>query len=174
VVDDFGIKYTNRCDADHLLTVLQQFHTFTTDWTGLLYTVMHMAWDYINHTVDISMPGYVAKALDRFQHHALRRPQHPPRMKETPVRRASTSDTGTRLFFNTHTTDASDMCLHIHSAASYLSEANARSRAGGTFFLRSNPIDTTKPTSTANPPPPYNSAIHTISAIMANVVASAT
>jgi hypothetical protein len=66
---------------------------------------------------------------------------------------------------------ASDMCLHIHSA--YLSEANARSRAGGTFFLSANPIDPTKPPSKDNPPPPYKGAIHTISAIMANAMASA-
>jgi hypothetical protein len=43
---------------------------------------------------------------------------------------------------------ASDMCLHIHSDSSYLSEANARSRAGGTLFLSANPIDPTKPPST--------------------------
>jgi hypothetical protein len=78
MVNNFGIKYTNRCDADHILTVLQQLYTVTTDWTGSLYLSMHMAWDYINHTVDISMPGYVAKSLDRFQQHALRIPQHPP------------------------------------------------------------------------------------------------
>jgi hypothetical protein len=76
VVDDFGIKYINRCDAAQLLTVIQQIYTFTTDWTRSLYQAMHMTWNYINHTVDISMTGYVAKALDRFQHRALGRPQH--------------------------------------------------------------------------------------------------
>ena len=32
---------------------------------------------------------------------------------------------------------ASDMQLHVHSDASYLSESQARSRTGGTFFLSS-------------------------------------
>jgi hypothetical protein len=32
MVDDFGIKYTNRCDADHLLAALEQLYTVTTDW----------------------------------------------------------------------------------------------------------------------------------------------
>jgi hypothetical protein len=69
---------------------------------------------------------------------------------------------------------ASDMYLHIHSDASYLSEAKARSRAGGTFFLSSKPHDpSTAPSPTATPPP-YNGAIHTISSIMRNVMASAT
>jgi RNase adaptor protein for sRNA GlmZ degradation len=30
VIDNFGFKYTTRCDADHLLTVLQQLYTVTT------------------------------------------------------------------------------------------------------------------------------------------------
>jgi hypothetical protein len=34
---------------------------------------------------------------------------------------------------------ASDMILHIHSDASYLSVSNARSRLGGLFFLGNNP-----------------------------------
>jgi hypothetical protein len=58
------------------------------------------------------------------------------------------------------------MYFHIHSNASYLSEAKAQSRAGGTFFLISkhhDPSATPSPTAT---PPPYNSAIHTISSIM--------
>jgi hypothetical protein len=84
MVDDFGIKYINRCDADHLLTVLQHLYNVTTDWTGSLYLAMHMAWDYINHTVDISMPGYVAKALDCFQQYALGRPQHSPHAWQKP------------------------------------------------------------------------------------------
>jgi hypothetical protein len=69
---------------------------------------------------------------------------------------------------------ASDMYLHIHSDASYLSEAKSRSRAGGTFFLSSRPPD---PSATPDPnatPPPHNGAIHTISSIMRNVLASAT
>jgi hypothetical protein len=34
---------------------------------------------------------------------------------------------------------ASDMILHIHSDASYLSVSNARSRIGGLFFWATNP-----------------------------------
>ena len=39
---------------------------------------------------------------------------------------------------------ASDMCLHVHSDASYLSAPKARSRAGAHFFLRNRrfPIST--------------------------------
>jgi hypothetical protein len=75
VVDDFGIKYTNRDDAIHLLTALEEMYTVKTDWTRSLYLAVTLNWDYIHSTVNISMPGYIAKALESFQH----TPTHPPR-----------------------------------------------------------------------------------------------
>jgi hypothetical protein len=69
---------------------------------------------------------------------------------------------------------ASDMHLHIHSDASYLSESKARSRAGGIFFLSTipkNPKQTPDPNET---PPPFNGAIHVHCSIMDSVLASAT
>jgi hypothetical protein len=66
------------------------------------------------------------------------------------------------------------MYLHIQSDTSYLSKAKARSRACGTPFQSSKPHDPpTVPIPTITPPP-YNGAIHTISSIMRNVMASAT
>jgi len=55
----------------------------------------------------------------------------------------------------------SDMILHVHSDASYLSEPQARSRAGGHFYF-----------SNKNSPTP-NGPIHTVSSIMKNVMSSA-
>ena len=57
---------------------------------------------------------------------------------------------------------ASEMVLKIHSDASYLSETEARSRAGGYFFLGNND-DTIQ----------NNGAIHVIAKIIKNVVSSA-
>ena len=64
----------------------------------------------------------------------------------------------------------SGMVLHIHSDASYLSETEARSRAGGYFFLS----DAYDPANTQAPPPKINGAIHIVSTIMGNVMSSAT
>jgi hypothetical protein len=61
VVNDFGIKYTNRDNTMHLLTSLEELYTVTTDWTGSLYLAMTLNWDYIHSTVDISMPGMLPK-----------------------------------------------------------------------------------------------------------------
>jgi hypothetical protein len=68
---------------------------------------------------------------------------------------------------------ASDMYLHVHSDASYLSEASARSRASGIFFLSQRPADPSQSPAPTAIPPPKNGAIHIISTIMRNVMASA-
>ena len=66
--------------------------------------------------------------------------------------------------------NASDMVLHLHSDASYLSEPGARSRVGGHYFLSKNSTDPTKPPITDSA---LNSPIHTVSKILHNVMASA-
>jgi hypothetical protein len=58
---------------------------------------------------------------------------------------------------------ASDMILHIHSDASYLSVSNARSRLGGLFFLGNKPPEQDK----------LNFSILNVASIIKNVVASA-
>jgi hypothetical protein len=234
VVDDFGIKYTNHCDAEHLLPALQALYVVTTDGMGSLYLAMTIDWDYHNHTVDISVPGYVTKALDRFQHnacgraqhstHAWTKPQYECHPQLTPAAPDATNlippstltrvqeIVGTLLLYGraidstmlvslstiasqqskaaaqaltqlinyaaahpdaTVRYHASDMYLHVHSDASYLSEASARSSAGGIFFLGQRPADPSKPPAPTDIPPPQNGAIHIISTIMRNVMASA-
>ena len=65
---------------------------------------------------------------------------------------------------------ASDMQLHTHSDASYLSEPKARSRGAGFFFLSDRLSDPKLPPTT---PPPMNGALHIICKIMRNVMGSA-
>jgi len=66
----------------------------------------------------------------------------------------------------------SAMILHVTSDASYLSVSEARSRAGGYFYLSSN-IGPTAP-KPDDPPPPFNGAIHVHSSIIKAVMSSAT
>jgi hypothetical protein len=58
---------------------------------------------------------------------------------------------------------ASDMILHIHSDASYLSVSNARSRLGGLFFLGNKPPEQDT----------LNGSILNVASVIKNVVASA-
>ena len=61
VVDNFGVKYVNKGDVDHLVTSIKTSYKLTEDWTGNLYCSIKLDWDYGGRTVDISMPGYIAK-----------------------------------------------------------------------------------------------------------------
>jgi hypothetical protein len=68
---------------------------------------------------------------------------------------------------------ASDMTLHCHSDASYLSEPRARSRVGGYFFLSDTPLDSTTAPDPNGTPPPLNGPVHINSTILKAVVSSA-
>jgi Reverse transcriptase (RNA-dependent DNA polymerase) len=71
VVDDFGIKYTDKQDLHHLIGALQAKYKISEDHTGSKYCGMTIVWDYERGTCDISMPGYVERALERFAHEYL-------------------------------------------------------------------------------------------------------
>jgi len=85
VVDDFGVKYTNKDDATHLLESLEKCnYKLSTDWTGSRYCGLTIQWDYENRTCDISMPGYITRALSRFLHPAPKHPEISPHPWERP------------------------------------------------------------------------------------------
>jgi hypothetical protein len=228
VVDDFGVKYTNKKDIDHLIDCLKTDYELTEDWDGDLYCGIKLKWDYEARTLDISMPGYIIKQLQKYKHACPPRPQHCPYSPEpkrygSDAQRPLPEDTspplskedikhvqrviGSILYYaravdltvlmalstiaseqakGTESTmaktkqlldylatnpdatirfHASDMILNIHSDASYLSAANAHSRACGHFFMGWK-ADPTKPIK-------LNGAFFTLCAILRFVVASA-
>jgi len=60
VINDFGVKYSDQCDVEHLMGNVGQ------DWKGKQYSKycgLTLEWDYENHTCDISIPGYIEHAL---------------------------------------------------------------------------------------------------------------
>jgi hypothetical protein len=89
-VDDFLIGYVGKENADHLLEVLENDYTVTKDWDATAYCGLTLKWDYINRTVDISMPGYVERALTRFEHQTPNRRQDSPHPWQKPVYGAKT------------------------------------------------------------------------------------
>jgi hypothetical protein len=68
VVDDFGVKYEKKEDAEHLIASIKATYRLTKDWTGNLYCGITLDLDYANCTVDISMPGYIRKKLQEYNH----------------------------------------------------------------------------------------------------------
>ncbi|KAI2504487.1 Reverse transcriptase (RNA-dependent DNA polymerase) [Fragilaria crotonensis] len=84
-VDDFGIKFFSQTDADHLFAALATKYALTKDWTGSSYLGFKIDWNYDAGHVDISMPGYVPKALLTLRHSTPTRPQHSPHRWTAPV-----------------------------------------------------------------------------------------
>jgi hypothetical protein len=78
VVDDFGVKYTNKANVDHLIKCLKENYDLTQDWDGDLYCGIKLKWDYEAQTLEISMPGYILKQLQIYKHDTATRPQHCP------------------------------------------------------------------------------------------------
>jgi hypothetical protein len=228
VVDDFGVKYTNKKDIDHLIDSLKTDNELTKDWDGDLYCGIKLKWDYNARTLDISMPGYIIKQLKKYKHASPTRPQHCPYTPEpkrygSDTQRPLPKDTspplskedikhvqwviGSILYYaravnlrvlmalstiaseqakGTESTmektkqlldylvtnpdatirfHASNIILNIHPGASYLSAANAHSRACGHFIMGWK-ADPTKPIK-------LNGAFFTLCAILRFVVASA-
>ena len=75
-VDDFGIKYVDRNDVDHLLNVLQDLYSIICDWKGELYLGLTLKCDYMHRKLKLSMPDYIPNVLLFFKHSIPTRKQH--------------------------------------------------------------------------------------------------
>jgi hypothetical protein len=84
-VDDFGVKYFSKDDADHLITTLRKYFKVSVDWDGRNYCGLTIDWNYNSGHVDISMPGYISKALLKFQHPTPVRKVYAPHNWNKPV-----------------------------------------------------------------------------------------
>ena len=84
-VDDFGIKYFCKDDADHLLNALRQHYEITTDWKGKNYCGLTFHWNYIEQYVDVSMPGYIEKIKHKYFGNHVFTPTNTPFKFSTPT-----------------------------------------------------------------------------------------
>ena len=84
VVDDFGIKYVGKEHADHLVDALRTFYKLSVDCSGTLFCGIKLNWNYKQRQVQLSMSGYIDKALLRFKHPSPKRAQHAPH-KASPI-----------------------------------------------------------------------------------------
>jgi hypothetical protein len=65
VVDDFGVRYGQQSDADHLIAALKACdYELTIKPTGDTYLGMNIVFG--PDRISLSMPGYIDKALQRF------------------------------------------------------------------------------------------------------------
>ncbi len=63
VMDNFGIKYINKIDVNHLIQTLQQDYEIEEDWEGTRYLSITLDWDYKKREVHLSMPGTLNEHL---------------------------------------------------------------------------------------------------------------
>ena len=66
VVDDFGVKYTTKAGAEHLIHTLNKLYEIKINWTGSTYIGFTIQFNNSLRTVRLSMPGYITKILKRF------------------------------------------------------------------------------------------------------------
>ena len=70
IVDDFGIKYIHKYDAQHIMDHLRKNYKATVDWEGKVFYGLHLKWDYNStiRSVELDIPLYVKRALILFLH----------------------------------------------------------------------------------------------------------
>jgi len=117
VVDDFAVWYTQWDNANHLLNALREHYQITEEWATTLYCGLTLQWDYTKCTVNLSMPGYIERALMCFCHPHPKHPEHSPHTWQCPAYGAKIQYAPTP----NHTTalDAAD-CKHVQEVIGVL------------------------------------------------------
>ena len=63
VVDDFGVKYSDITDYNHLRRILELQYEVTGSSTGTKYLGLTVDHNRTDRTITLSLPGYIAKLL---------------------------------------------------------------------------------------------------------------
>jgi len=84
-IDDFGIKYYITKDAEHLISSLHKYYEISNDWEGTNYCGLTFNWNHDKGYIDVSLPNYVEKAFEKFQHPKPAKLQYAPHRWNQPV-----------------------------------------------------------------------------------------
>ena len=83
-VDDFGIKFWSKEDANHLYNTIGANFKYTVDREGKNYCGLQIDWNYSRGYVDISMPKSILDALKKLNYSPKKLLQFSPH-KYTPI-----------------------------------------------------------------------------------------
>ena len=79
IVDDFGLEYVRKEDADHLESVLKKNHDISQDWEGNKFAGVDLDWNHAakhcDRTCRLSMKNYIKHLLVKLNHPMPRKPQ---------------------------------------------------------------------------------------------------
>lgn len=78
VVEDFSVQYVGKAHAEHLYNALEEHYESACDWEGTFYCGFTLDWNYPEHTLDLSMPGYITAVLHNYQHATPKHHCHAP------------------------------------------------------------------------------------------------
>ena len=70
--------YFSEDDTSHLINTLQICYNITIDKTWSKFYGLHLEWNYEHHWVDISMPKYVLKMVQKLEHPSSAKNRHVP------------------------------------------------------------------------------------------------
>ena len=79
VVDDFLVKYKRTEDAKHLIEALEDMYALKVNWQATKYLGYKLEYNKDKRTIRLSMPTYIAKALEKYC------PQGPPPAQDSPA-----------------------------------------------------------------------------------------
>ena len=78
MVDDLGVKYSDKADAEHLFEAIGKKYPLKIDWEAKTYLGINFEWHYNERYVILLMKGYIEKALKEFLWRKPLKPVHSP------------------------------------------------------------------------------------------------
>ena len=82
IVDDFGLEYVRKQEADHLASVLKNHHDISQDWEGKKFEGIDLDWNYAikncDRTCCLYMKNYIKILLVKMNHTMPHKPQITP------------------------------------------------------------------------------------------------
>ena len=67
-MDDFGVKYFKKGNAEHLIAAIRANYDCSAAWTGNTHCGMSLKWNHEHEYVDVSMIDFVSRAPDKYNH----------------------------------------------------------------------------------------------------------
>ena len=58
IVDDFGLEYVRKQDADHLASVLKNYHDISQDWEGTKFAGIDLDWNNLQQNIMTELVAY--------------------------------------------------------------------------------------------------------------------
>ena len=65
-MDDLGVKYIDKADADHIFSAIEEKYPLKIDWEANTYLGINFEWNYDEGYAILSMEGYIEKAMKEY------------------------------------------------------------------------------------------------------------